>query len=69
MDIDSGLKLLQLDDNWLASQECTMLNARAQALLQEDKLSLDEVDKINSRVPELHRELFWDRLATYFDQL
>ncbi len=64
------LKSLQLDnDDWLASKECEALNARAQTLLQNDALSSEEIDRINYCVPERHRELFWDRLAAYFDQL
>ncbi len=64
------LQTLRLeDDGWLASKECEALNARAQTLLQNDALSSEEIDCINYCVPERHRELFWDRLAAYFDQL
>ena len=69
MEIDNSMALLQLADNWLASEECKVLNAKAQILLQKDALSPEEVDIINLRVPDQHKELFWDRLAAYFDQL
>ncbi len=67
-DVVCNLANMQLDD-WLASSTCQTLNARAQMLLQRDMLLPEDVDKINALVPEQYKELFWDRLALYFDEL
>jgi hypothetical protein len=59
---------LEVND-WLASGECMALNAKAQLLLQKDALSPEEVDTIDAQVPKQHKELFWERLTIYFDEM
>ena len=54
-------------DSWLPSRECAALAERAEKLLQKDALMPDDIDDINSSIPDRHKKLFWDRLSIYFE--
>lgn len=69
MELTEEMNSLSVESSWLASDECRLLNAEAQTLLQNDKLTEEHIDLINDQIPEEHKEIFWDRLGAYFDDL
>ena len=69
MELVEEMNNLSVESCWIASDECRLLNAEVQTLLQNDKLTEERIDQINVHIPEKHKEIFWDRLAVYFDNL